>query len=401
MHKMNIHHTRTNAFTRCATACLTLLCPALLSAQTVLYLYGDVSAKGDIPSGNKPAFHPMRLNDTGGLGLSGFRDALQAVQLDIHEAYDQDTPLTPERLSTLDVLILASNQRLFTPEETTAVGEWIKQGGGLVAWSDSAFGGDFRNVGLDNTTGRDSDNLITEQFGLHFLTDNGAGNFLVQEYTEDHFINRNQKHGGIRFRGEGVSFVRVSPPARMLAEAQDGGLGGRLKVNAIDGTFQKETDAALAIAEVGKGRVVGLFDRNMLWNAGAGSRLSHSDNREFVQRMILWAAGIDDETRIPAASKKDVKTRNFPPTISIRRSLSKDNTTLDILAGISDPDQDGLEPEISWTQIEGPADAIFENNNPNTLTPRITLPAAGKYKFCATVLDGEFRFRRYIQILRN
>lgn len=80
----------------------------------------------------------------------------------------------------------------------------------------------------------------------------------------------------------------------MLAPLQDGGLGGRLKVNRRDEPFNPETDAALAVAEIGKGRVVGVFDRNLFWNAGEGTRLSHANNHEFTQRLMLWAAGREE-----------------------------------------------------------------------------------------------------------
>jgi len=92
-----------------------------------------------------------------------------------------------------------------------------------------------------------------------------------------------------------ASPVRVRPPARLLAKLQDGGLGGRLRLNAVDGELDLERDAALAIAEVRKGRVIGIFDRNLFWNAGEGTRLSHADNREFTQRVMIWAAGLEND----------------------------------------------------------------------------------------------------------
>lgn len=373
---------------------------SLLNAQNVLYVYGDVSADGDIPSGAKKPFHQMRLNDTGNLGMSQFLQALEEVKLNVAEVYDQEIEFTSQSLKKIDVLILASNQRLFSKEEAIAVNIWVKKGGGLVAWSDSGFGGDYKVVGVDNPTGRNSDNTITEQFGMHFLTDNGAGNYLVKKYTENHFLNDNNKDGGIKFRGEGVSFVRVSSPAIILAIAQEGGLGGRLKVNKNDGVFNAETDAALAVANIDKGRVVGLFDRNLFWNAGAGTRLSHSDNKEFTQRLMLYAAGIEDEGRIPSKNKKVSKGVNNPPLISVDYNLLG-NKYLKITTIIIDNDTDEIAPEIHWKQVEGPIDGVFENNNPNTLTPIIELPKKGTYIFKATINDGEFHFKKNIKIERN
>lgn len=269
--------------------------PNGLHATDVLYIYGDVSDDGDIPSGDKKPFHQMRLDDPGRLGLSQFKDAIEKTGLTISEAYDADLRLTPEFLATYRVLILGSNQRRFSADEAAALDRWVRDGGGVVAWSDSAFGGLHSKVGMGNTKGLNSDNDLTRQFGMQFLRDNGAGNYLISQYTRPHFLNRNRANGGIRFRGEGVSCVRVSPPAEILAPLQDGGLGGGIRLNKEDGDLIPERDAALAIAEVGKGRVVGVFDRNTYWNQGEGTQLSHEDNREFAQRIILWAAAREEK----------------------------------------------------------------------------------------------------------
>ncbi|SNR59034.1 hypothetical protein SAMN06265371_106105 [Lutibacter agarilyticus] len=371
-----------------------------LNAQNVLYIYGDVSAEGDIPSGVKEPFHQMRLNDTGDLGMSQFLNALEEVKLNVTEVYDQEIEFTSKSLENIDVLILGSNQRMFSENEADVVATWVKNGGGMVVWSDSAFGGEYKVVGVDNETGRNSDNIITEQFGMEFLTDNGAGNYLVKDYTENHFLNANNKNGGVKFRGEGVSFVRVSPPAKILAKAQEGGLGGALRVNKNDGVFNIETDAALAVSTIGKGRVVGLFDRNLFWNAGAGTRLSHSDNREFTQRLMLFAAGVEDESRISLEVNKINKGINNPPKITINHNLEK-NKFVNITTVIEDNDTDDIYPEIHWKQLSGPAQGVFENNNPNTLTPVIELPKKGTYVFQAIINDGEFDFRKKIKVTKS
>ena len=380
---------------------ISLLCVLTLSAQNVVYVYGDVAADGTVPSGSQAPFHQMRLNDEGNLGMSGFKQALEAVGCTVSEAYDQEMTINAEFLKSVDVLILASNQRIFTAAEAKALNRWVKKGGGVLSWSDSGFGGDYRAVGVANDLGRVSDNALMVQFGMYFLTDNGAGNYLVNEYTQDHFINKNTKSKGVAFRGEGVSFVRVSPPAVMLAKAQEGGLGGRLVVNEKDGEFQEHTDASLAVAEINKGRVVGVFDRNLFWNAGAGTRLSHSDNRLFAQRIVLWAAGIEDEQRFADDTQAIVSSLNTPPTLTIDYIYSSVDKSLSITSVITDTDEDGISPEIHWTQLEGPADAHFENNNPNTITPTLFLPAAGKYVFRADIVDGEFKIRKNVVYVRE
>jgi len=370
-------------------------------AQNVVYVYGDVSAYGDIPSGNQPAFHQMRLNDTGRYGMSEFKKAIEDTGLKITEVYDAETTFNKNFLKNIDVLILASNQKQFSEIEIKAIKQWVEKGGGLIAWSDSAFGGHYKHVGLDNTSGRDSDNLITTQFGLYFLTDNGGGNYLIKNYTEKHFINNYNKNGGVIFRGEGVSFVRVSPPAKILAKAQSNGLGGKLKINKIDGEFNLNTDVTLAIAHIKKGRVLGLFDRNMFWNAGDGTQLSHSNNKEFTQRIMLWAARIEDNTLIPTQKSSAKVGHNLPPTVELTYELQTDGKTLNLKADIIDDDTDTIFPEITWSMTKGPETAVFENNNPNTKTPVVTLPKKGIYIFKATITDGEFKIKKIVKIEAN
>ncbi|MFC6940813.1 DUF4350 domain-containing protein [Salinirubellus sp. GCM10025818] len=260
-------------------------------SRQLLYLYGDVAADGSVPSGDAEPFHQMRLSDSGARGLSEFRAELESAGFTPEERYDAETTLSASFLEGYDVVVLGSNQHRFTDEERRAVGDWVEDGGGLVAWSDSAFGGHYNQVGVCNPAGSRSDNDLTTQFGMTFLRDNGAGRYQVEEYTQDHFLNDGDSDGGVVFRGEGVSPVRVSSPATVLAPLQSGPLGGKLRVCEEDRPYQPERDAALAVASVGSGRVVGTFDRNTFWNDGEGTSLSEVDNREYALRLVRWAAG--------------------------------------------------------------------------------------------------------------
>lgn len=364
----------------------------------VLYLYGDVSDHGDVPSGDKEPFHPMRLNDTGRLGLSGFKEAVQEAGFRLDEKYDAAITLNDDLLSKYRVLILGSNQRMFNADEVKAVHQWIEQGGGLVAWSDSAFGGSYRYAGIGNKLGRDSNNLITERFGMYFLTDNGAGNYLISQYTEDHYLNNFNKDSGVRYRGEGVSCVRVSPPAKMLAPLQEGGLGGGMRVNKVDGAYQPDNDAALAIATHGKGRIVGTFDRNCFWNAGDGSRLSHVDNREFAQRLMVWAAGLEDEVKLKSKKRPKGTELNQPPVVNIKESLTIQGLQADLVATVTDDGQLNSFPEVRWKMVKGPGKVRFENDNPNTPSVRVFFPEPGSYRMQCTVTDGEFTISKRMKI---
>ena len=276
--------------------------------QNVLYLYGFIDSDGDRPGeagyDGKP-FHPMRLDNVSptasnpnatdfNRGMSGFKTALEERGMSVSQQIDSAITLDAGSLADVDVLILGSNNRRFTAAETAAVNQWVNAGGGLVAWSDSAFGGDFRQVGVGNPTGSLSDNDLTAQFGMTFLTDNGkdvsgpaskqAGSGIVQ-WEVAHFINNFQTDGladdGIVFYGEGVSYVRIDPAsgAVALARAQNS-----------NAPPNPATDVPIAINQVGAGRVVGVFDRNTFWNNGEGTDLFEVDNREFAQNLVQWAA---------------------------------------------------------------------------------------------------------------
>lgn len=388
----------------CCLAALLLLNAAAPAAEQplVLYLHGDVAADGTTPSGEAEPFHPMRLNDTGPRGMSQFAEAIQEAGFRIEEAYDAEVQLEPEFLAPVDVLILGSNQRRFSETEAEVVNAWVRQGGGLLAWSDSAFGGHHGQVGLGNEAGRLSDNDLTNQFGMFFMTDNGAGNYLVTSYEHDHFLNNHQKDGGIRFRGEGVSPVRVSSPAELLARLQEGGLGGGLRLNPVDGPLDPERDAALAVAEVGTGRVVGVFDRNLFWNAGEGTRLSHSDNREFTQRMVVWVAGLENTwPQSKTAEESGAQVSNAVPTFTLRYELVPGQRAIDLIAQISDSDADGIDPEPVWNLNENLSvgKAVFENNNPNGARIRAFVDQPGKYLFRLSLADGEYLLRRNLEVV--
>jgi hypothetical protein len=259
----------------------------------VLYLYGDVAPDGTTPSGDAGAFHQMRLTDTGPRGLSEFAATLRDAGFAPEGRYDADVSLTRDLLDDYAVLILGSNQHRFGDAEREAVEAWVSDGGGLLAWSDSAFGGDYREVGVCNPAGSRSDNDLTTAFGLRFLRDSGAGVYRVREYAEDHYLNAGDADGGVVFLAEGASAIRVSEPARVLAPFQAGGLGGRLELCEADAPVRPERDAALAVAEVGDGRAVGTFDRNTFWNGGAGTDITEADNREYARRLVTWAAGAE------------------------------------------------------------------------------------------------------------
>ncbi len=265
----------------------------------VLYLIGS----------KPPALEDLRLWDTSNVGYSQFRTTLEneGYKLTQQEAGPGSSfTLTASYLNQFQVLILSSNNREFSATEEQIVWNWVNAGGGLVAWSDSAFGRDADGNGsadpdsLKNTVGRDSNNSLTDQFGLFFMRDTGGqytygGPGQAGDYQFDHYLWQNDPiDNNIIFKGEGVSPMIVSPPAQILAYWQDadrvnGGSPYIMTEDAADGATWANT-AGLAIATVGSGRVVGTFDRNTFWNNGAGTDIDELDNRQYARNLINWAA---------------------------------------------------------------------------------------------------------------
>lgn len=275
------------------------------TAPRALYLYGAVDADGDLKGErgyDGDPFHQMRLSDEGRMGMSKFASTVEALGFSIEERYDAETTLDAETLRRYDVLHLGSSQKRWSDSEAAAVDGWVRGGGGVIAYSDSAFGGDWEEVGLDNTAGRDSRNDLLEQFGLFFYTDQGGGVNHVSEWSRDHYLNTT---GGeprtLEYRGEGVSPIRITPDwsARregdevyQLATLQSVGTKGPVSVD--DGyEFDPERDSALCAAEVGDGRIIATFDRNTFWNDGPGTNIDEFDNRLLAEKLMTWAAGAE------------------------------------------------------------------------------------------------------------
>lgn len=76
------------------------------------------------------------------------------------------------------------------------------------------------------------------------------------------------------------------------------------------------------------------------------------------------------------------------------------NGWIRFIAEIIDNYTVNIYPEITWIKRKGPK-VIFENNNPNTKTPVITLTEKGTYLFMAIITDGEFKIKKRITITKT
>ncbi len=265
-----------------------VLLPAATSAPArplvtrVLFLYGSV------PPGTG-AEEMIRLDNTGRNGYSQLADLLlDRPGYSLFERVDTDpavSPLLDGTLNRYEMLVLGSNNRRFSVEEAAVVDRFVSRGGALLALSDSRFG-----LSPDRSTnalgaGELSTNDLLAQFGMSIEHDNYQ--VVVADKSRFALPEHPILSGVTAFKGEGVSLVhRLGPPAQIVVRG-DGLL-------LTDGQTVTGPDYAItAVAEVGRGRVAAVFDRNTFFNVGVGSDgtdLGELDNRRYALNLFRWLA---------------------------------------------------------------------------------------------------------------
>lgn len=260
-------------------------------AKQVAYIYGDVAADGTIPSGSEAAYDPMLLTDTGSKGCSEFKAMVEGEGYAISQHYDQDTTLDAAFLGQFDVIVFGLHQKLWSSAEKAALDAWIRGGGGILMYSDSAAGGAFNIVGIKNTTGQSAVNNILSAYGMQVTVDQGGG---IRAYTSSAGSSNPIVWDQPVFEGEGVSPVAVDPAggATALIPFDDAYKisGSSLTIDARNITIVNPVWAAVALQEVGAGHVIAIFDRQPMWNNGPGSDIDEEDNREILRRIMRYLA---------------------------------------------------------------------------------------------------------------
>ena len=278
-------------------ALLVLLCAGVTAfGQTdgpkrIAYIHGDIAADGTLPSGEKPAYHKMLLTDSGKTGLSQFREMVEAEGYVIEQYYDRETTLDQAFLEKHAVLIFGLHQKLWSEAEKEALDSWLKAGGGMLIYSDSASGGHFGQVGAQNPVGQRVVNNLITQYGMQVTRDQANG---VKAYRADPDEPHPLMKGRPVLEGEGVSPVAIHPEsgARALIPYRDdprNKVHGAPHIRNREGvTFESPQFAALALRTVGKGHVIVMFDRQPMWNGGPGSDIGKRDNKEILRRVIRF-----------------------------------------------------------------------------------------------------------------
>jgi len=251
-------------------------------AAAVLYIHGDVAADGTVPSGSAAPFDQMLLDDTGDKGLSTFKATVEQQGHTISQRYDQQTTLNASLLDNYDVIVFGLHQKLWSAAEKSALDTWLKAGGSMFIYSDSASGGRFNIVGAQNDVGQTVTNNLIAQYGLQVTVDQADGTFDFPAVA----TASNVIPAGQRLEGEGVSPVAVSdnPDIEVL-------IPFTRRPRFTQGiTIPNPGYAALALRSIESGHVAVMFDRQPMWNSGPGSDIGMRDNQEILRRLIDFLA---------------------------------------------------------------------------------------------------------------
>ncbi len=270
------------------------------TTKSILMLYGDVSKQGYIPSSGDPSFptpyHQMLWTDTSNDGFSGIAAYITGSPdasgnwYQVSQAYDQTfNPSTD--LAGVDVVFFCSTQRAWSASHISDFVSFVSGGGGFVFLSDSALGGEWWRVGAQNTVGQSARNPLIQNFGMQVYVDQASG---IKTINLNQSSSLAKGESGLQFRGEGVSPIRIDSAAtNSLAKGKPRSLAGFGEVpGKTNNITYTGPICAIAASYYGNGVVIGVFDRNGYWNAGAGSNYTEVDNA-FVYRAIFeHAAGV-------------------------------------------------------------------------------------------------------------
>ncbi|MDF7823861.1 malectin [Pontiellaceae bacterium B12227] len=275
------------------SACIALLNIAT-ATKLVAYIHGDISENGTIPSGTELVpYDQMLLSDSGNTGCSQFKAMVEAEGYTISQHYDQTTILNAAFLNPLDVIVFGLHQKVWSLAEKESLDEWIRNGGGILMYSDSAAGGKYNVVGITNAIGQTAVNNILSQYGMEVTVDQGGG---TRSYRPDGNSSNPILWDQPVFEGEGVSPVAIdtnSGAVALIPLDDEHNVAESKSIFPIDArhiTISSPTWAVIGHQQAGHGHIIAIFDRQPIWNNGPGSDINEEDNKEVLRRIIRFLA---------------------------------------------------------------------------------------------------------------
>jgi len=257
-------------------------------AASIAYIHGRVANDGTVlAEGVGQPFDQMLITDSGDRGVSVFRQLVQAEGHSIDQFRDNGITLNSEFLNRYEVIIFGLHQKLWSASERSALDRWLRSGGGMFIYSDSASGGSFRIVGAQNPVGQTATNNLIAQYGMQVTVDQADG-------TTAQVVNANTSISGINglvLEGEGVSPI-ASARNDSNVEILVPYIRSRnpLIPHSQNITIADPVYASLALRPVEQGHIVAMFDRQPMWNNGPGSDIEEGDNRAILREVINFLA---------------------------------------------------------------------------------------------------------------
>lgn len=201
-------------------------------------------------------------------------------------------------LSTVDVLVLGSNNQTYPPADVQAVTDFVHGGGGLLVISDANWGSNWGSAPSSDQPFLDPYGLVMNQDKGTYRSNAADGDhvFGLHPILSGEPLGADPSQVALEFDGEGVSPLTVGPTppgvhVQILARAE-----GQIRVNDAPGSGSMRPsgadDAALVVAYHGQGVVVGHFDRNTFFNQnGAGTSINRLDNTTYARNLFRFLRG--------------------------------------------------------------------------------------------------------------
>jgi len=234
-------------------------------------------------------FDQMLITDSGNTGLSMFRQLVEGEGHTISQFRDSVTDLNASFLNNHDVVIFGLHQKLWSTAERAALDAWLRSGGGMFIYSDSASGGSFREVEgrAQNTVGQSVTNNLIAQYGMQVTVDQADGTTAQTANTNTSI----SAISGLSLEGEGVSPVAVAqndPNVEILVSYTRNRTP--LIPHSQNITITNPVYASLALRPLDDGNIVVMFDRQPMWNNGPGSDIEEQDNLVILRETINFLA---------------------------------------------------------------------------------------------------------------
>ena len=272
-------------------------------------------------------------------GNTGYGELHALLLLDgfrVSQRIESAQPLTTQELLPHRIVVMGSNNKVYTAAELAAFHAYVDAGGAALFMSDANWGPTFGAAPA-------SDNQFLERYGMQVWQDNAEFNSVLRAQSGRYVVpghptlsGPDGAGGGFdvnAFDGEGVSHFAITTgregwQAGILVNA----LGFNVRLHTMDGSPgptrpADQSDCVMGLAQRGNARVLGYFDRNTFFNLnGAGTDLHKLDHVQFAWNLFRFLAA-EPAATLPAGAACALAPRvpalaSSPPVLATRQVLT-------------------------------------------------------------------------------